>query len=221
VDNRGIEYLRAVLAAEPSAEAERILSLRAAWLSGLAPAAGGSPAWDEVRIRTSSDLEALRREFWAVDESELRRRLDAFDDRRFPELSVSLARLRTVAAYRQVLLDLSERAGAATGFAQSLRQVVVAPSREAAVLRDARLAALREDRAQSQGPRIFAVRGLVRQIANQHPDLFALEDEWLTGVLAICDPRPGWLLRQWRSGIVQFLITVLLALLLINWVFRS
>jgi hypothetical protein len=221
-DSAGIEYLREVLRLDPLEDAERILALRQSRLAG-ADAVGvavGDDGDQDDRRRAAAALDRLRRDFWMLDEARFRGRLEELDERRFPELAVALARLRVVASHRQALLDPCEPTDPAAPFAEALRRVLVAPPRDAALLRDAHLAALVEA-ARRRDPRLQAAQRLIARIAEQQPELHLLEDEWLAAIGRIGPDRPGWIVRAWRSGVPRFVIALALAVLLAWKVFQS
>jgi hypothetical protein len=207
-----------MLAMDPARDAERILALRATLLGGAEQAL--PPLLDDddpaaERRHWAGLLEDLRRDFWSLDESSLAARLARIDPGRAPELSPSLARLRTVAGQRGVFDQLAAPPDTA-GFVDLFRQVVVAPPREAARLRDGQLDQLLRAPRPRRDPRVRAAQRVARAVADGHADLFALEEEWLEGIMAIGREESRLeraVVRVLRRGVVQLALVALVLLL--------
>ena len=175
--DRANSYLEQMLSMNPMVAGEEIVCTRAKALK-LQPPAGPAIPHDteQLQSRRREFLQRLadtREKFWSLTPEKLQVRLNRLDVGPYPDLAATVARLRTVASHRPDLARLYDRAELNRDFLNAFRQVLVAPSRDVAILKEQLLSKFRNRAFRKAG------RRMVKILEQELPAIYELEADWL------------------------------------------
>jgi len=191
-ETRQRDYLRQVLALDPRSEAEVIMRWRREFLQPTdvltAELADEDPdnrqaAEQSFQTRILKQLGDLRQDFWTLDDDQLVGRLSTL--RAVPHLETAAAtkRLQQVSSQRAAIRELQADPAVHPAFVTALATILVAPQAEANRLRDRELSWMRPEQNEHYEASRRAIQGTVSVIQSRYPQLFNLEEGWLTEVL--------------------------------------
>lgn len=130
----------------------------------------------ERRELTIKKLESLRKQIWTLDEIALRQEIEATNVSEFPELAVSLSKIKTITNYRESFRRLKQHPACFEQFFNQFCTLVVASPGDAGELR---LSYLKASREATSGHKPCEYRRIARVIQQEFPELEALEKVWL------------------------------------------
>jgi hypothetical protein len=180
------DYLRQVLALDPSEDASEMLRQRQGYLEpdDVLVAAVADEESNAFRARVLARLEMVRQEFWRLKEADLQQHLGALQAVDLPEVVIAAQRLSQVAKERSALLQLREDRRVNPKFASTLAQILVSSVTTANLLREREHSWMRpEQNPQHAGAR-HAIVSSAHAIGAHYPGVFALEETWLNELLA-------------------------------------
>lgn len=186
---RDVAYLRSVLKMNPLNDSKTLLAYRKAYLlaDGSAPVLAEENEASPARLEElSQQIDELRASFWTLERGELHRRLGELDVGLFPQLSVAIDRLRTVADRRDAFMRFERHPSCFPEFLDAFRRVVVAAPGQAAEMRRSALHAARTGHA-LRSPTEH--RKAARVVLKKFPELAVLEEDWLTQLTEKRAPR--------------------------------
>jgi hypothetical protein len=185
-ESRATAYLTRVLALAPDDDAAEMLRARAEYLSPddpiVAVVAGESA--EDFRTRLLHRLHDLRRNFWQYDETELQWQLEQLQSIGSPDVAIAAQRLLLVAQQRSVLNQLRSDPSIHPAFVASLVEILVAPHTDANQIRDREQGWMRPERNPQHHAARLQIVAAVHAIRTRYPSVFALEESWLTELLA-------------------------------------
>lgn len=178
-----VAYLRRVLRMNPLQDPGGILATRSSFL-GLARAKRerAAPAGRDVhehRAAMEQELDLLRETFWQMDLRQLRSGLGRLDLAAMPDLRAARDRLLLVARLRREFPRLAAHEDCDRDLFDLFKQAIVLPPREAAAVRERGIVRLRK----SGRRRARRYRQMVGAMRRDFPQLFALEEDWLSRIL--------------------------------------
>ncbi len=186
-DPLATSYLKEVLQLDPALDAKRIIARRRMFLDSsdvvVAAAVGSDGNDSDFRATMTARLNALRAEFWSLDDETLSRRLSQLRQVALPDIAASAARLEQVAALRPQVMRMRPGPALHPHFLDTFKRVLIAPPAEAAQLREAEYRFLCPDLNPDYVWAIQHVRKSVRWIRLNFPQVFQLEEAWLTELL--------------------------------------
>jgi hypothetical protein len=186
-DARQAAYLEQVLSLDPRTEAAEALRLRREFLQPTdvfqAELAGGEDDGAASRSHAADRLRRVRRAFWKLGDEELFRELDFLQSAPHVELATAADRLRRVATQREAIRRLSGESAAHPVFMKSFTNILVAPMAEANRLREWEHRCMRPEQNEHYESAQTGVQETARLIRRKYPDVFALEEAWLTELL--------------------------------------
>lgn len=167
-------YLQSALSVNPVYAAESLLAARAKFL-GVANSGEEANEYElfEKRHALTESVESLRSEFWTLDLPTLKSRFQQLDCQQFPDLQLAYERLLAAAKVRNRFPKIVQHPDCDPQLLDRLKQVVVAPPREAGRLKQSfalRLATHDSLRKSCQR--------MVRMIDQEFPEVYEIEPEW-------------------------------------------
>ncbi|WP_442481941.1 hypothetical protein [Aeoliella sp. SH292] len=170
-----IDYLTRQLGRNPIHESGEIVRARAKAFKleqkTATPAKSASPSGQRQKVR--DELEKIREQCFSGPVEPLLQSLVALPLADYPDLAVLAKRLRVILGSRIKLPTLSQNPQFDGDFFSVLKQVLVSPARDVAVLREQVLASFRHKRNRKRG------QGMIRLLKSETPELYALEADWL------------------------------------------
>lgn len=141
--------------------------------------------WDE----SLALLDEIRARFFHFDDATVQQRLARLDLKSFPGLKAPVGRLRETVRHRSVLLGLRQQLGA-TEFVDCVFEVLLSTPRQVGQIRDGWLAKSETN----PTPATRNAVGIVKQIEQQAPDLYRLEQSWFEAIVRDARIKPSkWL----------------------------
>lgn len=163
---RVLRYLERMFAADPAAEAERLVAQRLRFVGALAEDEAPRISRDAIAARLE-DLRRRAEELTPPQWTEEVRGLPLADQ---PDLSAWARRIQAVVAARCAFVDAANDRGVDPQFLRNLRRIAAAPPSEAVVERESLLAGL-------AGPSLRRARRCARRLRSRHAALAALDTE--------------------------------------------
>lgn len=170
-----IEYLTRQLGRNPIHESGEIVRSRAKAFKlerkSTTPAQSTLPSGQRQKVR--DELERIREQCFTGPVEPMLRSLATMPLADYPDLAVLAYRLQVILDSRAKLPSLSQHPQFDGDFFSVLKQVLISPARDVAVLREQVLASFRIRRNRKRG------QAMIKLIESEIPGLFALEADWL------------------------------------------
>lgn len=182
-----IDYLTKQLARNPIHQSGDIVAARAKAFRlqpKQAPAAATAPAGERQKVR--DELERIRKQVFAGSIDSLLAEIKRLPVADFPDLAALARRLTVILQSRAKLPGVTGDPRFDGDFFSCLKQVLVSPPRDVAVLREQVLASFHLSRNRKRGK---AMIGLLKE---QLPELYALEADWLDSLMRYKAGRYIW-----------------------------
>lgn len=179
-DPKVVAYLQGQLARNPWHESEEIVAKRAKALR-LERRNPQAEAMEHGRRREQvrETLARVRAAAFTGDAQTLAAEVQALPVTDFPDLAAAAARLQVILSSRAKLPTLVHAPDFDADFLAILKQVLVSPARETAVVKEKALVAFNRRTLRKRGQRMI---GLVRR---ELPELYALERDWLDSLSSL------------------------------------
>jgi hypothetical protein len=184
-ESREAAYLRQVLALDPNDDAVAMLRLRRDFLqpSDIVVAHVIDDDDVDLRLRMLRILADVRLEFWTMPGDQLLRQLAALTSSGHAETAAAASRLQQVAVQRAALIKLRSDDRAHRAFVDTLTQVLLSTASEANRLREREQRWMRPSTNPNYNRARYAIQAAVRVIHANYPEVFALEEAWLSELL--------------------------------------
>ena len=219
------DYLQQVLVLDARSQAEEILRRRREFLQSedviVAALSGDDDDAADLRTRLLERLYEVRRDFWRIDVRELSWRLNALRSVSQAETAAAATRLQQVAAHHDAFRQLLAAPNLNQSFVQALAAILVASASEANRLREREHSRMRPERSPDFRAALLAIQGTVRFIQLNHPDVFEMEETWLTELLEY-DPNQEVDGHVSLFGLLMLAgcgLTLLTNIVIVVWVF--
>lgn len=222
IDSHQSEYLRNLLDMNPVDHAREILSARKQFLDREHPDAshaGQTGSSTERRAQILQQIEGLRKALWTMEKQELQAQLTAIDVSEFPDLGVSVSRLQRIIVLRKAFQRLEQHPACFPEFYEKFCRLVVAPPREAGLLRSQFLEEIRNEAQQPGSPGLRAYRRVVKVINLEYHELKSLERLWLNQLTM--RPRPKKISSKTLEILFQIMVFSLALITLIIGILLS
>lgn len=169
-----VAYLQQQLALNPWDASDQIVATRARALRlKQKPTAQPTDDTAERRQEIRDTLEAIRDAAFTADATKLQEKLSTLEVDDFPDLHAAADRLRVILAARCNLPALTQHRDFNAHFFDCFKQVLVAPARDTAVLRERVMASFRTRKLRRTGKKMIAL------LERETPELCELERTWL------------------------------------------
>jgi hypothetical protein len=184
---RETAYLQQVLALDPRADAALLVLRRREYLRPAAIIAAefaddcGNN--DDIRAQTLKRLNSVRRAFWRLGDDELVRQLSMLEHVPFADVAVAATRLQEVGRQRKAFQRFAAEPDIHPAFTKALCEILIAPVGEANRLREREHRSMRPEQTEHYASARWAVQQTAHVIRTRYPELFALEEAWLTELL--------------------------------------
>jgi hypothetical protein len=212
------EYVSSVLQLNPVEQAAAILRRRNCFL-GMVPAEPAQP--DESRAQMWRDnlqnqINAVRQDFWTAPLEQLQQTLASLDAHKFPDLEVTVRRLRQLASVRDEFPRLAAHKHANQLLFDAFTHVVVLSPREAGIAKERTLQALIAEH------QISRAKKMVKMLKSKFPHLYQLEPNWFhqvsrlrkkAGGIQVSNKVEGLTIPGWAIWVMFLIIVKVLAVL--------
>jgi hypothetical protein len=184
-ETREAVYLRQVLALDPQSDAAEMLRLRRDYLQPSDVVMAHIIDDDDVdlRLRMLRLLADVRLEFWTMPADHLLRQLAALTSSGHAETAAAATRLLQIAQQRASLIKLRSDTRAHRAFVDTLTQVLLSTASEANRQREREQRWMRPSTNANYKRARYAIQATVRVIQANYPEVFALEEAWLSELL--------------------------------------
>lgn len=177
-------HLTALIRLNPYQDSHTILSLRRAYLTGEEqesseqPTTAAAPEKNPAARREAVQgaLNAMRREFWNLDEATVLRRIEDLPLEDFPDLQRTAWRLSRVAAAEDRIAEFEAHPRAYPQFLRYYKAMVIATPRESIRLRK------EADRDLLRPVQLFWAQKAARVLRTRFTDLHDLAADWLHAI---------------------------------------
>ncbi len=175
-----LPYLKRVLQLNPLIDAEEIIELRRKHLfpqeTRLTKNTASVKRDSEAAARAQESIDEIRQRFWALPLNEIRTQLSNLDLTAFPELKITVDRLKYVAALRGEFPKLAEHKYNYPALFGFFKNVVVMSPQNAGLYKESTLRQLQ----QSGDPK--RIRRMIKMMMKSMPDLYRLESDWFDNI---------------------------------------
>jgi len=220
-----LKYAWRALQLNPAMQGNQIVKQRLIAL-GLVEESSLSGGSSEQRLQIRQQLDQLREKFWVTHPDQLIKLLDGLNVTPYPELKVSVARMRKLCRVKPLVEKLSMRKKKDINLINTFKRIFLLPPREAGKIKERYLRNLATNQA------IDMVQSTVRTIQEKYPELYEVESDWFGQILRIqsrhretgsSEPETGVYFDDGGFEIPVYLIIVLgiFALRVAVMVFRS
>lgn len=186
VDDPRTAYLRRVLSLDPRDAADDIIAARNAFLRPDAVIVAATVHEDTLSDRRDwlhTRLASIRRDFWQLSEEHLTQQLTWLLQSGQPEIVAPAARLGQVAQHRAAIAALIADPYAHPTFVKAFSQILVSSAAEANRLREREHGWMRPEQNLQYQAAKTSIQHTIQRIRQQHPQLFAIEEAWLSEML--------------------------------------
>lgn len=173
-----LKYAWRALQLNPAMQGEQIVKQRLIAL-GLVEESTLSRGSTEQRVQIRQQLDELRDKFWVTHPEYLVEQLDGLNVAPYPELKVSVARMRKLCEVKPLVEKLSMRKKKDINFINTFKRIFLLPPREAGKVKERYLRNLATNQA------IDMVQSTVRTIQEKYPQLYEVESDWFGQILRI------------------------------------
>lgn len=173
-----LKYAWRALQLNPAMQGDQIVKQRLIAL-GLVEENTLARGSSEQRVQIRQQLDQLRDKFWVTPPEHLLELLDGLNVAPYPELKVSVARMRKLCRVKPLVEKLSIRKKKDINFINTFKRIFLLPPREAGKIKERYLRNLATNQA------IDMVQSTVRTIQEKYPQLYEVESDWFGQILRI------------------------------------
>lgn len=177
-----LKYAWRALQLNPALQADQVVRQRLIGL-GLVEESTLSGGTNEQRLQIRQQLDQLRERFWVTHPEHLMEMLDELNVKPYPELKVSVARIRKLCQVKPLVEKLSMRKKKDVNFINTFKRIFLLPPREAGKVKERYLRKL------ATNPAIEMVQRTVLTIQKKYPQLYDVESDWFGQILLIKSRR--------------------------------
>lgn len=173
---RRFKYACRALQMNPATEPQQIVRLRQLALDAnrMNRASADNQAAPPVSIAAiRRRFEQIRTEFWHLETADFIAQLDSLAADKFPVLSANVKRAKQLADVKSQFLKFTSETECNVNFIETFKQLFTLPPRLAGHAKEKYLRSL------TTKPELKSVKKTISIIEQEHPDLYAIESDWL------------------------------------------
>ncbi|WP_298865654.1 hypothetical protein [uncultured Gimesia sp.] len=180
------DYLFRMLQMNPLDQPEEILDLRRGFLK---PETDSSTllkeaiSFDDRREQTIKNIDALRKILWTLDSQTLNKQIETINIFDFPDLVVSLSRLKAVSEHLESFHKLQDHPACFPQFYEQFCTLVTASPQRVVKQREEILNSLRKGTTDPRYRSLNEYYRIAKVIRAEMPELYALEKSWLEQII--------------------------------------
>ena len=220
VGKRQLQYLYHALQLNPVTQASAIIRRRSRCL-GLDNRSVENPSNQDttaIRANLRKRIDTLRNQFWTMHGARIRQELESMPVEEFPELKMSVNRLRTMTTYRDEFQKLAAHPKKNINLLNTFKRVVMSPPVQAGQIKEKYL------RNMAMDPNAERVKLMAKVIRKEFPQLYELESDWFNEIIRLKPRRiekesyggggsdfevPGWLIVLAVLFFIRVIILIL------------
>lgn len=207
--SRETEYVRQLLQMNPLEQSTEIIAKRRDFLlpqDRVSHIVNEHDSFDERKEQVIKNINALRKCLWSLDSKALSQQIEAINVSEFPDLVISVTRLKAIADCRDSFRRLQKHPDCVTQFFNLFCDLVVASPQKASRLRADYFNVARKRVIEPRFRILKEHRRIALIIQREFPELYMLEKPWFNQILANQYSRYGFKLVDVFLAILALLV---------------